>query len=103
MALSRNTSGPCTGRISTRKETIRSRLEERTTRGSVSDARLHHLDELKASWEKLAELTSERLVRVDTDRLLEENQKTIFTHTATHRDCLDRNTTLEELPSDGSD
>jgi aminoglycoside phosphotransferase family enzyme/predicted kinase len=63
--------------------TIRKRLAKRTEANSVSDARLHHLDDLTAAFESLDEIPSDCRVRIDTENPLDENLQNIFYHTAT--------------------
>jgi predicted kinase len=57
-----------------RKEVIWKRLKKRETASSpASDARLRHLQAFKAHFEEPREISSELIISVDTERLLNEN------------------------------
>ena len=78
-----------------RQATIRERLKARETQKTLSDARIHHLRELRDSFQELREIKDRCLIRIDTDKQPEENLRTIFMHTAAPdtaapQDCVKR-------------
>lgn len=72
------------------EETIRERLLARTGTDSVSDARIQHFESIKAAFEPMDELSRRCRVRVDTEKPVDECLRTIFTYTATPKECLER-------------
>lgn len=67
--------------------TIRQRLSERADGDSISDARVQHFDRLKAAFETPDELPAACLIRVDTERPLEEVLREIFSYLAKPSAC----------------
>lgn len=71
-------------------QTIKNRLLRRSEKESVSDARIQHLEDLKATYEEPTELSEQCLIRIDSGKPLDKNLSDIFMYTATPRDCLER-------------
>jgi aminoglycoside phosphotransferase family enzyme/predicted kinase len=70
--------------------TARKRLQARAHTHSVSDARIDHLNKLKAAFETLDDLSEECHVRVDTEENIEDNLRTALAFISTPKDCLKR-------------
>jgi hypothetical protein len=63
---------------------------KRTDDNSLSDARIHHLERHKAAFEKMDRLSPSCLIRLRTERPVEENLDAIFTRFSIKGDCLKR-------------
>jgi aminoglycoside phosphotransferase family enzyme/predicted kinase len=61
-------------------ETIRKRLVERETTGGISDARLHHLKQLKVHFEPLDQMQDDLHLKVDTEVSVDRSMRRILSH-----------------------
>jgi predicted kinase len=55
------------------KRILKERLMGRKKKPGVSDARIHHFDQMKASFESLTEVPGEMLIKVDTHQPIDES------------------------------
>ncbi|MBR9987452.1 MAG: AAA family ATPase [Desulfosarcina sp.] len=70
--------------------TIRKRLLARTDDNSLSDARIQHLDRHQTAFEKMDDLSSPCLIRLDTERPVEGSLGAILATISSPNDCLER-------------
>lgn len=59
---------------------LKDRLKKREVKVTVSDARLHHFNELKSQFEQLEDITEEIHIHIDTQRPMKENIMKILSH-----------------------
>jgi predicted kinase len=59
---------------------LKKRLLEREATHTISDARLHHLNQMRARYEPLTEIHDELHIRVDTDMPIDESMPRILSH-----------------------